>query len=72
MSVVEIIEELPRLSREDQMEVHRHLKGILEGPSQETRPGPAVGLEWMDGRLVMRTNRIITQAEIEEMLADFP
>jgi hypothetical protein len=72
MSFAEIIDELPRLSQKERQEILRRLQDTSERPAEEARLGPAVGLEWMDGLLVMNTNRIITQAEIEEMLSDFP
>lgn len=72
MSAAEIIEALPQLTKSELLEVQDHLLKLLDRITRETGEGPLVCLEWKDDRLLMHGNRTITQAEIEDILADFP
>lgn len=72
MSAAEIIEKLPSLTLEERREVQQRLQQLLDQPNESKRPPTGLRLARENGRVVLRADRIITQAEIEDILADFP
>jgi hypothetical protein len=75
MSVREIIEELPHLSPDDLEAIEQR---IVELAARKTTAagglleGSALCAERLDGRLLLSGARMIRQAEVEAILAEFP
>ena len=72
MSFAEVLAEIPRLTPEQRQEVLRRVadaeakSGAAAGPPDELRA------KWIGGRLLLTGQRMVTQAEVDAILADFP